>query len=300
MYNPSDPRPVRRAPVLPGPERLEAIAGALSRLRRRSEVSGAWLDYRLAVLEAQHRALAALVLHAPPPAAPPKDAAVSVEDLAFDEGWLLDLSAALVKAAQACGQPSEALVGLQAAIGARPALGRELVQAVLLQDHDALAARTEALGLPVGALALHGRMLAAPVVLRAVVAATRAQPIEVGVGQPRCPFCGDGAAMATLDREGGARALHCGLCGGSWSYRRIACCACGQDDQRQLGTLIIGDDDPAWIETCSACGAGVKTFDLRRINVGFDALAEGIASLHLDLLAAREGVMMPLPSVALG
>lgn len=299
MYNPSDPRLVRRAPALPGPERLEALASSITRLRMRPEVSGAWLDYRLAVLTAQQRALASLVLHAPPTAAPGVDILVSVEGLAFDDGWTLELSAALVAAAQAWGQPSEALIGLQAALEARPALGGELARAALLEDHDALASTATAVGLPVGALALHGRLLAAPVVLRAVVAATQRQPVEDGPGGTRCPFCGDAAVLATLGREGGARALHCGLCGGSWSFRRIACCACGQDDQRKLGTLLVGDEDPAWIETCEACGAGVKTFDVRRIPGAFDPLAEGFASLHLDLLAAREGVSMPPPSVAL-
>jgi FdhE protein len=299
VYNPCDPRPVRRAPALPGPERLESLTGTLAQLRVRPEVSGAWLDYRLAVLGAQQRALGALVLHAPPPTAVAGSALVSPEGLDLDPTWLLELSAALVGAAQEQGEPSEALAGLQAALEAQAGLGSELVRAALLQDHEALTSLAGSTGLPPGSLALHGRMLAAPVVLRAVVAITQAHPVEDGPGDTRCPFCGDGAVLASLGRDGGARILHCGLCGGAWSFRRIACCACGQDDQRQLGTLIIGEEDPAWIETCAACGVGVKTFDLRRIPGDFDPLAEDLVSLHLDLLAAREGVMMPPPSVAL-
>ncbi|MFH1469852.1 MAG: formate dehydrogenase accessory protein FdhE [Pseudomonadota bacterium] len=273
---------------------------AFAQAGARPEVSSAWLDFRLAVLEAQQSALTRLVQGAfgnPGPARTPR---VDVAALDFQEEALVALSEDLVAAARAHGQPGAPLAALQARIGQHAGLGPRIARAAAGADAKALEQLAHEHDVPVDALAFHGRLLAAPFVLRAVVAAVDTHGVGESPATPRCPFCGSAAALATLGREDeGARTLHCGLCGGSWAFTRVACGHCGQQDQRQLALLMIEPTDPAWLETCKACGVALKTFDLRRLPGDLDPLVADAASLHLDLLAAREGFATPPMSAAL-
>jgi formate dehydrogenase maturation protein FdhE len=66
--------------------------------------------------------------------------------------------------------------------------------------------------------------------------------------------------------------------------------------------LRLADGDARWIETCEACRGYVKIVDERKLPEGERVLAvvEEAATLHLDLLAEREGYVRRVPYVLAG
>jgi FdhE protein len=108
--------------------------------------------------------------------------------------------------------------------------------------------------------------------------------------------------LAKLRREDGRRILYCGLCGTSWESTRLACPWCGTPDREALNLLRLSEGDPRWIETCESCRGYIKTVDERKLPFGETIIpvVEETATLHLDLLAEREGYIRRLPYVLSG
>lgn len=109
-----------------------------------------------------------------------------------------------------------------------------------------------------------------------------------GYDAATCPVCGSRPGMATLLGEEGRRLLVCSSCSYSWQFRRLACPYCDCDDPDKLSYFSAGDG-PVRVDICCNCSRFIKTLDSRR---GWsDAPIEGVdlMTVHLDLLAAREG-----------
>jgi FdhE protein len=68
-------------------------------------------------------------------------------------------------------------------------------------------------------------------------------------------------------------------------------------DRESLGVLRLDDADAHWIETCERCKGYIKTVDERKLPEGETVLpvVEEAATLHLDLLAEREGYIRRVP-----
>jgi len=94
----------------------------------------------------------------------------------------------------------------------------------------------------------------------------------------------------------------CGLCGSEWEAVRLACACCGTLDRASLGVLRLDDADARWVETCERCKGYIKTVDERKLPEGETVLSvvEEAATLHLDLLAEREGYIRRVPYVLSG
>lgn len=284
---------ITAAPPL-GTEGLDALTARLTAARGMAHIAPAWLDFRHAVLSAQHAALEGE--EAPMPAltipTPIGGPILALDALAFAPAALTALWQALVAATRALGQPSAALDAIDGAVADEPALLEELTRAAIAPDTtdlEALAARFEA---PLQAVSFLGRTLAAPFLARATRLVSPSRIEAAGKPTSACPFCGSPASLAVLSRAGdGKRHLCCGLCGASWSFPRIRCPACDNEDQDRLGFLKVDHEAPAWVETCDACKAAIKTVDERRLPAGATVVpvVEDILTLHLDLLARREG-----------
>jgi FdhE protein len=83
------------------------------------------------------------------------------------------------------------------------------------------------------------------------------------------------------------RYLCCSLCGSEWNLVRIQCWSCrGTGGIRYLG--VAGDDAGTKAEACESCHAYLKLF-YREKMPDADPLADDVASLTLDLLAAQDG-----------
>jgi FdhE protein len=103
-----------------------------------------------------------------------------------------------------------------------------------------------------------------------------------------CPVCGSRAGMAELSGEEGKRRLSCSACFFRWPYPRIQCPYCGNTDPETLSYFTAGDG-PTRVGVCRKCSRYLKTRDARLGNADVPLEAEDLATLHLDLLAGKEG-----------
>ena len=102
-----------------------------------------------------------------------------------------------------------------------------------------------------------------------------------------CPVCDSAPVAAVVQGDDKLRYLSCSLCGSEWNLTRIMCWNC-----RNTGGIrflaVAGDSGGVKAEACGACGAYLKIFYRDEMPV-VEPLADDVASLTLDLLAAQEG-----------
>lgn len=103
-----------------------------------------------------------------------------------------------------------------------------------------------------------------------------------------CPVCGSRAGMAELSGEEGRRSLCCSACTFSWPFKRLSCAYCGCDDPEKLSYFTAGDGATR-VDTCKACSRYIKTRDSRKGDSDVPLEVEDLLTIHLDLLASREG-----------
>jgi FdhE protein len=115
-----------------------------------------------------------------------------------------------------------------------------------------------------------------------------------------CPLCGSPPAMEKLRRDDGKRILWCGLCGTQWSYKRIMCPFCGNEDHNSLRYFFTQEDssleqNPLRVDVCDKCKKYIKTIDERKMpeNEFPDFSLENISTLYLDILAQKDGYESP-------
>lgn len=103
-----------------------------------------------------------------------------------------------------------------------------------------------------------------------------------------CPICGSRAGMAELSGEEGRRMLSCSACSFSWPFKRLACAYCGCEDPEKLSYFTAGEGATR-VDTCKACSHYIKTRDSRKAVSDVPLEVEDLLTIHLDLLASREG-----------
>lgn len=103
-----------------------------------------------------------------------------------------------------------------------------------------------------------------------------------------CPLCGSRAGMAELAGEEGRRKLSCSACSFTWPFKRLSCVYCGCDDPDKLSYFSAGDGVTR-VDTCKGCSRYIKTRDSRKAGSDAPLEIEDLLTIHLDLLAAKEG-----------
>lgn len=103
----------------------------------------------------------------------------------------------------------------------------------------------------------------------------------------RCPICGDEPDLAALEADDAGRRLLCSRCDAEWTYPRIGCPFCDNEDPRQLRYHSVGDGSYR-LYVCDRCRRYLKAVDLRRR--GRACLpAERVLTAGLDLAALEAG-----------
>ena len=76
-----------------------------------------------------------------------------------------------------------------------------------------------------------------------------------------------------------------------WTFSRIQCPFCGNQDAKQLGNLEPEGWEVYRIAVCELCKGYLRTIDERKLPEGrsADLSKEEIATLHLCFIAEREG-----------
>ncbi|MBI5166402.1 MAG: formate dehydrogenase accessory protein FdhE [candidate division NC10 bacterium] len=105
-----------------------------------------------------------------------------------------------------------------------------------------------------------------------------------------CPICGSKPKMAELQGEEGRRTLLCSFCGNVWFYKRLKCPICESGDPEALKYFYIeGEETACRIDICERCRGYIKTVDSRKISGEVVPFIEDLGSLHLDIIAIKEG-----------
>jgi FdhE protein len=102
-----------------------------------------------------------------------------------------------------------------------------------------------------------------------------------------CPVCGSAPKLADLSGEGGKRSLHCSLCETVWTYPRLQCPFCENDNRKDLSYLRAENEEGLRVDLCSRCGHYLKTIDLRELPGPVIVPLDDVATWHLDLVAQK-------------
>jgi|GEM_PF-1677623 len=108
-------------------------------------------------------------------------------------------------------------------------------------------------------------------------------------GRFHCPACGRTSNFSRLQAEDGRRLMYCQYCGLEWNSRYLGCSRCGNDDHKSLSYLTPEDSPALQVFVCKKCKGYLKTYDERKGKDCPELALADILTLHLDLLAEREG-----------
>ena len=124
----------------------------------------------------------------------------------------------------------------------------------------------------------------------------QAHPAPASWSQGYCPVCGSLPGFLHLEGQGERRA-HCSWCGTVWGLYRLQCPRCDNRAHESLGYLYVEQEPHYRVQYCRLCKNYFKLIDLReRLDPVCFPLEEW-TTIHLDLLAQKEGWRTP-PSPA--
>jgi FdhE protein len=105
-----------------------------------------------------------------------------------------------------------------------------------------------------------------------------------------CPFCGRKPGVGILRPlgDGGQRSLMCSFCLAEWTFRRIVCANCGEEDHKKLPVYSATQFEHMRVECCERCKRYLKTVDLTKTGLA-DPVVDELASIPLDLWARERG-----------
>ena len=113
-----------------------------------------------------------------------------------------------------------------------------------------------------------------------------------------CPVCGSAPVLGELRKDAGERFLQCSSCSFQWRFKRLACPFCGNEDHKKLRHFHTEADGKAYrVDVCEECKKYIKTIDLRELNVEVVPLVEDMSTLHLDIIAEKEGYKRGVPGI---
>jgi formate dehydrogenase accessory protein FdhE len=113
------------------------------------------------------------------------------------------------------------------------------------------------------------------------------------VDERRCPACAGKPQLSFLQNnettaESGNRDLMCAKCLSVWSFRRVVCANCGEEDPVKLGYFESTAINHVRIEACDNCKYYLKSIDLTRLG-NAQPLVDEVAAAPLDLWATEHG-----------
>jgi FdhE protein len=163
---------------------------------------------------------------------------------------------------------------------------RPLLAGCLSRDRKALQDAAVAIGMsaPLLEFALEPVLKTALEEFSDAVAPSRVEGWQEGY----CPVCGSRASMAELTGEEGKRQLCCSSCSYQWAYKRMKCPYCGNEETDSLSYFLAGEG-PTRVDVCRKCSRYLKTRDARQGHAGVPMEVEDLTTMHLDLMAAKEG-----------
>jgi FdhE protein len=119
--------------------------------------------------------------------------------------------------------------------------------------------------------------------------ATRAD-VTAAPSTRTCPFCNAKPLLAILrgEGDGAKRSLLCSLCATEWTFRRVFCPSCGEDQKDQLPVYTTDQIGHVRVEACDTCRTYLKSINLTKDGFAVPEVDE-IATVALDVWADEGG-----------
>jgi len=223
---------------------------------------------------------------------------VDFNDIQLDKGWLEKYFKEFILSLKKFTKENGSFIEKYEDSFERDKLDLEiLTKKVFIGDSDYLKNLASELGVEDKDLFFIGLELGRPVFeLYAEKLKGKVQPDNWGKGN--CPVCGSNPAMAYLREDDGKRILWCQFCGTEWSFMRIKCPFCSNDDHDTLRYFFTDEKSPYRVDVCDKCIKYIKTVDQRKIEEGvdLDLYWESIKTYPMDLVAQKEGFSNPQTS----
>jgi len=80
----------------------------------------------------------------------------------------------------------------------------------------------------------------------------------------------------------------CSFCLAEWTFRRIVCANCGEEDHKNLPVYSATQFEHVRVECCDRCKCYLKTVDLTKTGLA-DPVVDELATIPLDLWAREHG-----------
>jgi formate dehydrogenase accessory protein FdhE len=280
-------------------ESLDSALQGMERLRDRDGVSPDYLDLQMKLVKLRKQAISRIVNT-------PRIAKHLTEKLNRDALADPDGKAPIVEAAtltlEEFGTLADQYAFPENILAAARALQdieasdkaqiEQIIQGILYSTPQAISNVGAALSLDARVLHFLGRELLKPF-FHVLAANHFDRETAEKWNQGRCPICSGYPQFARLDKENGARWLHCDLCDIEWKFERMTCPFCGNVEVGKARYFTVSDDDPMRVAVCDKCQCYIKTYDERKENVKIQPLVEDVGSLALDMIAFREGFVHP-------
>ncbi len=161
-----------------------------------------------------------------------------------------------------------------------------LMKAVLTSDFEAIQTSAQKFKVDPPVLTLLLRLSLRPALLETAHAVQGLLDLNQWT-YGHCPVCGSAPKLADLSGEGGKRSLHCSLCETVWTYPRLKCPFCENDNKKDLSYLRAENEAGLRVDLCSRCGHYLKTIDLRELAGPVIVPLDDVATWHLDLVAQK-------------
>ncbi len=110
-----------------------------------------------------------------------------------------------------------------------------------------------------------------------------------GWAEGYCPICGGLPGMGELSGEEGKKRLHCSICTSAWEVERMKCSYCCNQESDSLEYFSAEGDAGYRVDICRKCSCYLKVVDSRELGEGLPMDVEDLNTMHLDILAQREG-----------
>jgi FdhE protein len=105
-----------------------------------------------------------------------------------------------------------------------------------------------------------------------------------------CPVCGWHPSITTVEPPDNKRYLHCSMCATKWSFKRLACVNCNNEDHTKLGYLRSDQLEGYQVDFCQECNHYIKTiFTENRIKPIDNIEIIDLDTLYLDIIAESKG-----------
>jgi FdhE protein len=103
---------------------------------------------------------------------------------------------------------------------------------------------------------------------------------------PLCPRCSRKPVVGVLrpEGDGAKRSLICSMCATEWSFGRILCPACGEENVEKLAIYTADQFPHVRVEACDSCSCYIKTVDLTKNGRAVPVVDE-LATIPLNLWA---------------